>query len=211
MVSITDIQRDSLLNLKFSPYIEEMRQYAKNNNVPIIQDEGLAFLKAIVKLYKPKKILEIGTAIGYSSSLMSIYSDAEIYTIERDENMYNEAIKNISALGLCDKIHVIFKDALLITDELDNLTFDMIFIDAAKGQYTNFFNKFEPYLNEKGIVVSDNMLFHGFLENPETIKSRNLRALMRKLKGYHEFLLNNTNYDTSIYSLGDGMALSIRK
>lgn len=211
MVELDEKKRDELLNLSFSPKIDEMRMYARNNNVPIIQDEGLAFLKAIVKLYTPKNILEIGTAIGYSSSLMSIYSGANVYTIERDEVMYNEALKNISDLNLNDKVHVIFKDALEITNELDNLKFDMIFIDAAKGQYTNFFNKFSPLLNDKGIIVTDNMLFHGFLNNKEEIKSRSLRSLMRKLQNYHDFLLNNEDYDTSIYNLGDGMALSIKK
>ena len=211
MVELDEKKRDELLNLSFSPKIDEMRMYARNNNVPIIQDEGLAFLKAIVKLYKPKNILEIGTAIGYSSSLMTIYSGANVYTIERDEVMYNEALKNISDLNLNDKVHVIFKDALEITNELDNLKFDMIFIDAAKGQYTNFFNKFSPLLNDKGIIVTDNMLFHGFLNNKEEIKSRSLRSLMRKLQNYHDFLLNNEDYDTSIYNLGDGMALSIKK
>lgn len=211
MVELDEKKRDELLNLSFSPKLEEMRIYARNNNVPIIQDEGLAFLKAIVKLYKPKNILEIGTAIGYSSSLMSIYSGADVYTIERDEVMHNEAIKNISDLNLSDKVHVIFKDALEITNELDDLKFDMIFIDAAKGQYTNFFNNFSPLLNDKGIIVTDNMLFHGFLNNKEEIKSRSLRSLMRKLQNYHDFLLNNEDYDTSIYNLGDGMALSIKK
>ena len=209
MVEISDEERESLLNLEFSDYVKEMRVYAKENNVPIIQDEGLAFLKAIVKLYKPTKILEVGCAIGYSSSMMALYSDAEIYTIERDPVMYEQALKNINALGLSNKIHVIFKDALFITDELDGLKFDMIFIDAAKGQYTNFFQKFTPQLNDKGIVVTDNMLFHGFLD--AEIHSRNLRQLVSKLKKYHEFLLSNKNYDTSIYNLGDGMALSIKK
>jgi predicted O-methyltransferase YrrM len=209
MVEITDKQRDELLNLKFNDYVEGMRKYAKENSVPIIQDEGLAFLKAIVKLYKPKKILEVGCAIGYSSSMMCLYSNAEIYTIERDPLMYEEACKNIKALGLEDKIHIIFKDALEIENELDGLEFDMIFIDAAKGQYTKFFEKFSPLLKDKGIIVTDNMLFHGLLD--QEIQNRNLRQLVNKLKKYHTFLLENKEYDTSIYDLGDGMALSIKK
>ncbi|MCR5786506.1 MAG: O-methyltransferase [Acholeplasmatales bacterium] len=209
MVEISDEERNVLLNLKFDDYVETMRDYAKEHNVPIIQDEGLAFLKAIVKLYKPKRILEIGCAIGYSSSMMSIYSDAEVYTIERDPIMYEQACKNIKALGLENKVHIIFKDALEITNELDGLDFDMIFIDAAKGQYTKFFQKFTTQLKDKGIVVTDNMLFHGFLD--AEIHSRNLRQLVGKLKKYHEFLLTNPDYDTSIYNLGDGMALSIKK
>lgn len=209
MVEITDKQRDELLNLKFNDYVEGMRKYAKENSVPIIQDEGLAFLKAIVKLYKPKKILEVGCAIGYSSSMMCLYSNAEIYTIERDPLMYEEACKNIKALGLDDKIHIIFKDALEIGNELDGLEFDMIFIDAAKGQYTKFFEKFSSLLKDKGIIVTDNMLFHGLLD--QEIQNRNLRQLVNKLKKYHTFLLENEEYDTSIYDLGDGMALSIKK
>ncbi len=209
MVEISEDERRTLLNLKFSDYVEQMRLYAHEFNVPIIQDEGLAFLKAIVKLYKPKRILEVGCAIGYSSSMMHLYSGAEIYTIERDPKMYEEALKNIKALGLEEKIHIIFKDALEINNELDGLTFDMLFIDAAKGQYTKFFEKFTPYLTSNGIVVTDNMLFHGLLD--AKIENRNLRQLVGKLKKYHDFLLNNPDYDTSIYNLGDGMALSIKK
>ncbi len=209
MVEISEENRNQLLNLKFNDYIISMRDYAKENNVPIIQDEGLAFLKAIVKLYKPKKILEIGCAIGYSSSMMSLYSGASVVTVERDPKMYEEASKNIKALGLEDKIKIIFKDALLIEDELKGEEFDMIFIDAAKGQYTKFFEKFSPYLKDKGIIVTDNMLFHGLLDTE--IKNRNLRQLVTKLKKYHTFLLENEEYDTSIYDLGDGMALSIKK
>ena len=209
MVEISETERETLLNLKFNDYLESMRQYAREFSVPIIQDEGLAFLKAIVKLYKPKRILEVGCAIGYSSSMMSLYSGAEVYTIERDPKMYEQDLKNVKALGLEDKIHIIFKDALEIDNELNGLTFDMLFIDAAKGQYTKFFEKFTPYLNDKGIVVTDNMLFHGLLD--AKIENRNLRQLVGKLKKYHEFLLNNQDYDTSIYNLGDGMALSIKK
>jgi predicted O-methyltransferase YrrM len=209
MVEISETERETLLNLKFNDYLESMRQYAREFSVPIIQDEGLAFLKAIVKLYKPKRILEVGCAIGYSSSMMSLYSGAEVYTIERDPKMYEQALKNVKALGLEDKIHIIFKDALEIDNELNGLTFDMLFIDAAKGQYTKFFEKFTPYLKDKGIVETDNMLFHGLLD--AKIENRNLRQLVGKLKKYHEFLLNNQDYDTSIYNLGDGMALSIKK
>lgn len=209
MVEISEENRNQLLNLKFNDYIISMRDYAKENNVPIIQDEGLAFLKAIVKLYKPNKILEIGCAIGYSSSMMSLYSGASVVTVERDPKMFEEASKNIKALGLTDKIKIIFKDALLIEDELKGEEFDMIFIDAAKGQYTKFFEKFSPYLKDKGIIVTDNMLFHGLLDTE--IKNRNLRQLVTKLKKYHTFLLENEEYDTSIYDLGDGMALSIKK
>lgn len=208
-LEVLDPDKKVNLNLKFSDYFNEMREFANLNNVPIIQDEGLAFLETIVRIKRPKRILEIGCAIGYSASRMALASNATIYTIERDEAMYHEAQKNIKNLKLEDKVHIIFNDALNITNELDGLQFDMIFIDAAKGQSRRFFEKFEPYLTEFGVIVTDNMSFHGLIH--EKIYNRNLRQLVRKINEYHEFLLNNESYDTSIYDLGDGMAVSIKK
>lgn len=200
-----------MLNLHFNPIHEEMRQYAKEHNVPIIQDEGLAFLESIIQIKRPKRILEIGSAIGYSSTRMSLVCGSSVVTIERDKTMYDEAIKNINKLGLSDKVHVIFKDALDAVLDVGNEKFDLIFIDAAKGQYINFFNLYEPLLNDDGVIVTDNMLFHGLLLNDDEIKSRSLRALIRKLRNYHNFLLDNPNYNTSIFNIGDGMSISTKK
>lgn len=196
-------------NLTFNNYLLSMKEYAKENNVPIIQDEGLAFLLSLVKVKKPLKILEIGTAIGYSASMMAINSNAKIYTIERNENMYNEALKNINNLGLNDKVNIIFKDALESYDDVKNNKFDIIFIDAAKAQYTNFFNLYSPLLKNDGIIITDNMLFHGV--TIETATSRAVRGLVRKLNNYTDFLLNHNEYDTSIFNIGDGMAVSVKK
>ncbi|MGM9971861.1 MAG: O-methyltransferase [Anaeroplasmataceae bacterium] len=202
---------DIMLNLHFNNIHQEMKEYAKINNVPIIQDEGLAFLETIIAIKRPKKILEIGSAIGYSATRMAMVSGSEVITIERDMKMYDEAIKNIKKLNLEDKIKVIFKDALDSFEDVKNEKFDMIFIDAAKGQYINFFNLYEPLLNDDGIIVTDNMLFHGLVLSDEEIKSRSLRGLIRKLKNYHSFLLNNPNYRTSIFNIGDGMSVSCKK
>lgn len=202
---------DELLNLKFNPIHEQMKLYAKDNNVPIIQDSGLAFLETIIKLKRPKKILEIGTAIGYSATRMAMVENSMVITIERDNNMYNEALKNISLLGLNDLVKVIYKDALEAYDDVKDNAFDMIFIDAAKGQYINFFNLYSPLLKEDGIIVCDNMLFHGLVMDDSIVKSRSLRGLIRKLKNCHEFLLNHPNYDTSIFDIGDGMSVSVKK
>lgn len=196
-------------NLSFDSYILKMKEYAKKNNVPIIQDEGLAFLISLVRIKKPLKILEIGTAIGYSASMMVLNSDAKLYTIERNETMYNEAINNINNLGLNDKVNIIFKDALEAVDDVKNNEFDIIFIDAAKAQYTNFFNLYSPLLKDDGIIISDNMLFHGV--TIETATSRAVRGLVRKLNNYTDFLLNHNEYDTSIFNIGDGMAVSVKK
>lgn len=202
-----DINPD--LNLSFNDYELDLREYAIENNVPIIGDEGLAFLELIIDLYKPKKILEIGTAIGYSAERMSRVCGSNVITIERDEVMYKKALETISVLGLNDKIKIIYKDALEAFDDI-NEEIDLLFIDAAKGQYKKFFEGYTKYLKKGGIVICDNMLFHGQLENEE-IKSRNLRALVRKIKEYHEYLLSNNNYRTTILDIGDGMSISIKK
>lgn len=199
-------------NLKFDELDLSLKEYAKENNVPIIIDEGLAFLETIIGLKKPVNILEIGSAIGYSAIRMSKVCGSNIYTIERNENMYKEALKNISLANKEDSIHLIFKDALEAFDEVSNVKFDMIFIDAAKAQYMKFFDLYTPLLNDGGIVVCDNMLFHGLVNSNETEGlSRSVRGLIRKLSNFHEALLSNENYQTSIFDIGDGMAVSIKK
>lgn len=198
-------------NLKFNQKLNEMREYAKLNHVPIINDEGLSFLKTIIALYKPKNILEIGTAIGYSASIMSMTSDSTVYTIERDEVMYNEAKKNISDLNLDGYVNIIFDDALNSFDKLSDKKFDMIFIDAAKAQYTKFFELYTPLLNKGGIVVCDNMYFHNLVNSDLESLSKNVRNMVKKLQMFHEFLLNNENYETSIFDIGDGISISISK
>lgn len=200
-----------MLNLHFNEIHQEMKDYAKENSVPIIQDEGLAFLESIVAVKRPKRILEIGSAIGYSASRMSMVCGSEVVTIERDPKMYEEASKNINRLGLANKVRIIFKDALDAIEEVGEEKFDMIFIDAAKGQYTNFFNLYAPLLSDDGVIVTDNMLFHGLVLSDDEIKSRSLRGLVRKLRNYHTFLLDNKDFRTSIFNIGDGMSITTKK
>ena len=195
--------------LSYNEKLIKIRQYGIDNEIPIIRDEGLAFLLNLIKIRNPKKILEIGTAIGYSSIMMALNSNSIIYTIERDQNMYNIAISNINELNLNDRINVIFNDALLSYDELKDNQFDMIFIDAAKAQYTKFFEMYEPLLTKNGIIVCDNMLFHGLTEDDESNMSRSLRGLVRKLNDFKEYLNKNEKYDTTLFDIGDGISVSI--
>ena len=186
--------------------IEEMKTYADENNVPIITDEGINYIKDYIEKNNVKTILEIGAAIGYSSIMMALTNDnIKITTVERDEKRYLEAVKNIKKFNLEDRITLLYKDAFDV-----NLTekFDLIFIDAAKAQNTRFFEKFEVNLDKNGTIITDNMNFHGLVEDPETIQSRNLRALVRKVRNYHEFLENNENYKTEFLDIGDGLAIS---
>lgn len=198
-------------NLYFDEDISKLRKYAQDYNVPIIKDEGLSFLLNTIKLMKAKNILEIGTAIGYSSIMMA-RCNTNVTTFERDENMYNIAIENIKKFNLDDKINVIFHDALDGASLLNGKKFDILFIDAAKAQYQKFFDIYTPFLNDNGVIICDNMYFHGYLDKPEEELSRSLRGMMRKLKAFHEYLLNNKDYDTSIYNnIGDGMSISIKR
>ena len=213
MENVTAQNKLSLLNLSFSEFELSLKEYAKNNNVPIIFDEGLAFLESIISLKQPKKILEIGTAIGYSAIRMYQVCGSENYTIERDPIMYEHARKNINIAGFQNSIHIIFKDALEAFDDIKDLKFDLIIIDAAKAQYMKFFDIYSPLLNEKGVIVCDNMLFHGLVLDDENFlkQSRSVRGLIRKLGNFHKALLENDKFKTSIFDIGDGMSISVKK
>ena len=189
--------------------IDQIKEYAIANNVPIMSDSGIRFLTNYIKDNNIKDILEVGTAIGYSAIMMAIVSDdIHITTIERDEKRYLEAIKNVKKMDLEDRIHLIYKDEI---DVKLNDKFDLVFIDAAKAQNTKFFEKFEYNLNSNGTIITDNMNFHGLvLKNESEIESRNLRQLVRKIKDYKKFLENNSKYRTNFIEVGDGIAVSRR-
>lgn len=190
--------------------IKKMENYAKENNVPIMTKGGINYLLKYIKKNDIKNILEVGTAIGYSSIMMcGVADDIRVTTIERDEKRYLEAIKNIKKTGLEERIHLIYNDALNV--KLDD-KYDLIFIDAAKAQNRKFFERFEVNLVENGTIITDNMNFHGLVDKEvEDIKSRNLRQLVKKIKEYRVFLENNKKYETEFLDIGDGMAVSIKK
>ena len=190
--------------------LKTLKSYAKEVNVPIMNDEGIDFLTTFVIKYHISNVLEIGTAIGFSAISMALANPKlKITTIERDENRYLEAIKNVKEFGLEDRITLLFNDALEV--KIDD-KFDLIFIDAAKGQNKKFFAKFEKNLLEDGFIITDNMKFHGYVDKDEKeIKSRNLRGLVRKIKEYRTFLEENEDYETRFYDLGDGIAVTTKR
>ena len=187
--------------------IEGIYKYAKEKNVPIMQDDGILFLTEFIKKNNIKKILEIGTAIGYSAIKMALVSeDITITTIERDKERYCDAITNIKDFNLSNRINVIFSDALDVN--IDS-KFDLIFIDAAKGKNIEFFEKFKNNLNDKGYIITDNLKFHGMVDKPlEEIESRNVRGLVRKIRNYVDFLKNNKEFKTEFLDIGDGISIS---
>lgn len=190
--------------------IREIKEYAKQNDVPIMQDEGIEFLTNFIVKNQITTILEIGTAIGYSAIMMALTNPRiKVVSIERDEERYLEALKNVKKFGLETRITLLFKDALEV-----NLKekFDLIFLDGAKGQNINFFEHFERNLENDGFIITDNIGFHGYVEKDESeIKSRNLRGLVKKIKAYIEYLKENPNYTTTFYKKGDGISVTQKK
>ncbi len=191
-------------------YILEMEQYAKEKNVPIIEKDSIAFIMKYIKNNNVKNILEIGSAIGYSAILMaSSSSEVKVTTIERDESRYMECLKNVKKCGFDKEVNVVFQDALEVN--LTGVTYDLIFIDAAKGQYTKFFEKFKYFLAPGGVIITDNLKFHGYVGKKETIDSKNLRGIVDKIESYIDFLKNNEEFDTEFIDVGDGLSVSKRK
>ena len=189
--------------------IKDMERYAEANNVPIIEHDSIDFINKYIELNNVKKILEIGTAIGYSAIMMAKdHPDVEIVTIEKDEKRYREAIKNIKNCGLEQQIEVVYNDAL--ETNLSGYKFDLIFIDAAKGQYVKYFDKFKFYLSETGVIITDNLKFHGLVENKDMIESKNVQGIVNKIEQYIDYLNENDEFITQFFDVGDGLSVSYR-
>lgn len=189
--------------------LEEIEKYAHCENVPIMMKDGIEYLCNFIKENNIKRILEIGSAIGYSAIKMALVSeDIKITTIEKNIDRYNIAVDNIRKFNLEDRINIILGDAI---DTVIVGEFDLIFIDASKGNNINFFNKYSKNLSDYGIIVTDNLLFHGLVRNEELIKTKNQRGIVRKIKQFIEFLDNNDEFRTEYLDIGDGIAISWRK
>ncbi|MDQ0214623.1 putative O-methyltransferase YrrM [Oikeobacillus pervagus] len=202
---------DSLLPGRDS-FITDMEKFAKDNGVPIMETVGIEALLQFLRIQQPNNILEIGTAIGYSSLRMAkALPKANIVTIERDEIRYTQAIQYIEQAGYSDRIQLIFGDALETVHQVGQLgPFDAIFIDAAKGQYTKFFELYTDFLRPNGVVYTDNVLFKG-LVTKELIEKKRIRSLVRKIQTYNEWLMNHSTFHTTILPVGDGLAVSIKR
>ena len=187
--------------------ILEMEEYAKENNVPIIQKDSIIYIMKYIKAHNIKNILEIGSAIGYSAILMaSADNDINVTTIERDETRYMECLKNIKKCSLDKKISVVYQDALEVN--LTGVAYDLIFIDAAKSQNIKFFEKYKNFLTKGGTIITDNINFHGYVGHSDTIESKNLKEMVVKIENYITFLKENNEFTTEFLSIGDGLSVS---
>lgn len=188
--------------MKFNDLISDMERFAKKENVPIMQKESLDYLISFIKQHDIKSVLEVGTAIGYSTILIKEVVN-NITSIERDEERYNIAVKNVELSNL-NNITLIKEDALdiTITDK-----FDLIFIDAAKGKNKEFLDKFKSNLNENGYIIIDNMDFHGLVGKSMTIEKRRLRSLVKKIENFIKYMEEQTEFKVTKIDKGDGLYL----
>ena len=187
--------------------LEKIKEKALDEHIPIIMDDTLEVIDKVLKETKPKKILEIGTAVGYSAMCFSEYlqDGGKIDTIERDEERLVQARENIVKVGVQEKINIIEGDAVEILPNLND-KYDMVFIDAAKGKYPFFLKESLRMLNENGVIFADNILYKGYVMSD--YNKHKQRTAVRNLREYIAEVTNNPELETQILEVGDGLAIT---
>lgn len=196
-----------------SPYwMLELEQEAAKENIPIVDKVSMNFLKQFISVMKPRRILEIGTGIGYSAlRMLEAYPKASILSFEQDTYRYEQAIANIARQNKQANIKVIHGNVLekLHHYKATEACFDFVFIDAAKGQYKRYFELVYPLVNTNGVIVSDNVLFRDYVVNPDKVTSK-YKKMVKKIRDYNEWLARHPDFQTSILPIGDGVAISYK-
>ncbi|MGB3366362.1 MAG: O-methyltransferase [Acidaminobacteraceae bacterium] len=189
-------------------YYTTLEQYARLNNVPIIQPEVAKFIEVLIKTSGTKSILEIGTAIGYSASLFAdaMGANSRLVTIELRENSYEIAKTNIAKRKFETDFEFLLGDGRDLLETIDE-KFDMIFIDAAKGHYQVFYDLCIDKLKKGGIIVSDNVLYKGMIATDEYVVRRQ-KTIVKRMRDYLTFISDHPNLTTSVIPFGDGVAIS---
>ena len=190
--------------------IEEIKARAKENHVPILQDDSLQLIKTILEIRKPESILEVGTAVGYSAINFSnhLRDNGKIVSIELKEEMANIARENIQKMGLANKIRVVLSDAYEYMKTL-NETFDVVFIDAAKGQYMKYLEEALRLTQKGSVIIADNVLLRGMVLGG--YNEHKHRTAVTRLREYLNAVTTNENLETTILDVGDGVAISVVK
>lgn len=196
---------------KEEPFFANLRSYAEANHIYIVKPQVEKLLAVLMSVIRPQNILEVGTAIGYSSMLMLKYAGerAKVTTIERDEEVLLHAKENIRTRGLQDRIHTIFGDAAEVLESLSG-EFDFVFIDAAKGQYRDHFEKSLKLIKSGGIILTDDVLYFGMTASDELATKKHI-TITRRLREYLDFLCSDERFETTILPIGDGVAITYVK
>ena len=194
-------------------FLSELRRKSalEESYAPIVQKSTEQLIVTLLRLVKPARVLEVGTAVGYSAILMAdnLPEDSTIVTIERYKKHADIAVDNVFASGYEKKIKVIEGEAAEVLHWLDG-RFDFIFLDAAKGQYIEFLPDILRLLKSGGVLLSDNILYHGMIEDDEKVERRKI-TIVKRLHMYLEEIMSNESLTTSIIPIGDGVALSVKK
>ena len=187
--------------------LNKIKEKALEEHIPIIMDDTLEVVDKILKEVKPSRILEIGTAVGYSAICFSEYlqKNGVIDTIEREEQRVKEAKINVEKVGVSDKINIYEGDAVEILPTL-NEKYDVVFIDAAKGKYPFFLKEALRMINKGGIIFADNILYKGYVMSD--YNKHKQRTAVRNLREYIKEISENPNLETEILEVGDGLAVS---
>ena len=185
----------------------EIREYGLKNDIPIMNLETKEFIKTILSIQKPKTILEIGTAIGYSALVFEKYTKASITTIELEEKNANIARDNFRKYN--KSINLINDDAQKALNNI-NQGFDFVFIDANKSHYLEYFEKSSNLLNENGIIIADNVLFKGMVTNDDLVDKRMI-TIVKRLRNYLAYVMDRKDFKTTIVPIGDGLTLSYKE
>ncbi len=196
-----------------SPILNQIEKQAHIDKVPIIRKEMESFLRVMLAIKRPKRILELGTAVGYSAILMSesIDSDATITTIENYDKRIPVAKENINAAGKSKVITLLEGDAMEIMPTLESDQFDFVFMDAAKAQYIYFLPEVMRLMKEGAILITDNVLQEGDLIESKYVVRRRDRTIHKRMREYMEVIKKDPNLETTIVPIGDGITMSVKK
>ncbi len=188
-------------------YLTEVRKFGRENKIPILLDDTLEYISNILNEVKPFRVLEVGTAIGYSALCFSKYlaDGGRIDTIEIESLRVEQALENIEKVGAMDKIRVLEGDALEILPYLTE-EYDVVFIDAAKGKYIEFFNHALRLCKKGGYIIADNVLYKGMVQSD--YNKHKQRTAVNKLRAFIDIVLENENLDSKLVDIGDGLTVS---
>lgn len=192
--------------------LNALRDYAVKHKVPIVDQLSLDLILQLIRIKQPKNILEIGCAIGYSSMhFASVNSSIHVTTIERNPEMIALARKNFETFQYEKQIRLIEDDALEAYSAVNDRQYDMIFIDAAKAQSQKFFELYQDLLSSTGIIITDNVLYHGFVSDIDVVRSRNVKQMVKKVQKFNQWLVQQNDYKTNFVNMDDGLAISIKE
>lgn len=192
------------------PFFEELRNFAEKNHIYIVKPQVEQFLKTFLFAARPSRILEVGTAIGYSALMMlSCLPQAHVTTIERDEAVLAMAKENIKKRGAEENIRCIFGDAGEVLENL-NAAFDLVFLDAAKGQYQTHFNLCLAKMNPGGVIITDDVLYMGMTASDKLATKKHI-TITRRLREFLSYLCANERFETTVLPIGDGVAVTYIK